>query len=698
MSGIAGSFRIDGHAADRQQVRLMAESMAHRGPDGSAVWCDGPVGLAHLMLRTTPESLHESQPLVGRGGAAVLTADARIDNRDELLRQLVLLPAGALVTDADLIMAAWERWGQECVDHLIGDFVFAIWDVRTHQLFCARDHLGVKPLFFTEVPGRLIAFASEIKALLALSQVPERLNEVRLGDYLGNQGRTDTAITAFDGILRLPPASTLVATRDGTAIRRYWRPTLPPPQPVRTDAEYAGEFRRLFTEAVRCRVRSAFPVASEFSGGLDSTYVTCVARDLMRDGDQALHSISLVFDVTPECDERPYINTVLEQGGMTPHLIAGDGSGPLSHLPEIFEYLDDGFTGGNHHMIWECCRTARDVGARVLLDGVDGDTVVWHGLERFAELAHAGDWKTFAHEMRAAEAVMRRTQDKQSFHEVLGDPAKLLKSYAFPVVRELAESGQAMALLRALLGMRRHLPIRFLNLLKLYGRRLVAAKRGRLTPTVEEGPSTTHLDPDFVARCGLEQRFAATPMPKESTARGAQRALLESDVFAHSFEVLDHYAAAHGLELRHPFMDKRLVEFCLGLPTAQSLANGLTRVVMRNAMDATVPDMIRLRPGKTTMAAAFDYGFFEIDGEVLRDALAPGGPLDAYVRREHLDEYLEKGRDLPGRDIWMLCLFATLSLWMRGRSFVSPPPDGATWRTSADDPSRAWVCEAPATA
>src|SRR2546427_256925 len=312
VTGIAGLWRRDGRPGEPAELDGMLARVAHRGPDGTGAWREGPVALGHGMLHTTPESLREQQPLVGTRGDLVLVADARIDNRGELCS---LLPAPSDATDAELILAAYERWGEHCPEHLLGDFAFAMWDGRTQRLFCARDHFGVKPLYYHHRPSRLFAFASEIKGLLALPDVPRRLNETRVADYLVPL-LEDKVITFYEEIVRLPPAHRMVVSRDGVLIEQYW--ALDPEREIRmkSDAEYAEAFREIFTEAVRCRLRSAFPVGSMLSGGLDSSSIACVARELLaEDGGGKLHTFSAIFPDVPECDEREYIDAVVAGGG-----------------------------------------------------------------------------------------------------------------------------------------------------------------------------------------------------------------------------------------------------------------------------------------------------------------------------------------------------------------------------------------------
>ena len=158
MSAIFGIYYLEGRPVDRTDLERMLESLAHRGSDGADLWSEGPVGLGHRMLWTTPESVHEKLPLLNHTGDVVLTADARIDNRDELLAVLGLTACPpAQVADSQLILAAYEKWGEHCPEKLLGDFAFALWDGRKQILFCARDTSGSSPS--TTIPPRACLFS-----------------------------------------------------------------------------------------------------------------------------------------------------------------------------------------------------------------------------------------------------------------------------------------------------------------------------------------------------------------------------------------------------------------------------------------------------------------------------------------------------------------------------------------------------------
>jgi len=251
MSAIAGVYLLNGDSVDEKDLKRMNDSMPHRGPDGSGLWHDGPVGLAHQMLWTTPESLHEKLPFEADG--LVITSDSRIDNREELLPELGLSEE---VSDSEVILKAYGRWGKSCVDRLLGDFAFVIWDKAKEEMFCARDHMGVKPFFYFYKSEEIFAFATEIKSLLAWG-IPPCINDARIGDYIMGV-QEDKEITFYHEILRLPPASIISINHKTSHKEQYWKPDITREIWLDSDEEYEKIFLDIFKEAVRCRLRSAF--------------------------------------------------------------------------------------------------------------------------------------------------------------------------------------------------------------------------------------------------------------------------------------------------------------------------------------------------------------------------------------------------------------------------------------------------------
>ena len=184
MSGIVGMYERGGAPADRALLQALTHAISYCGPDARDTWVNGPIGFGHTMLRTTREAQHERQP-GNLDGQLWITADARIDCRDELLEEMTRAGSAAVVgaaTDSELILRAYATWGEECVQHLRGDFSFAIWDARKKLLFCARDHFGVKPFYYAE-PGELFFFSNVLDCLRRHPDVSGDLNDAAVGDF-----------------------------------------------------------------------------------------------------------------------------------------------------------------------------------------------------------------------------------------------------------------------------------------------------------------------------------------------------------------------------------------------------------------------------------------------------------------------------------------------------------------------------------
>ena len=669
MSGIAGLHRFSGREVYREEVRQMIGAMPHRSSDREGVWVRGSTGLAQGLVFTTPESQRETLPLVSPTGLAII-ADARIDNRAELQRALRQRTT-PLLPDAELILAAYEAWGEECVDHLIGDFAFAIWDSGERKLFCARDHFGMRPLYYYQA-GDTFAFGTEIKAILALPEVPRRLDEVCVGNYLANI-RDDIDHTIYEGILRLPNAHVLVADISGVRTRSYYTLRAADIRAPQSDAEYAERFRELFEEAVRCRVRSAYPVGAHLSGGLDSSSVACVARDIVtEEGRGPLHTFSVVFRESLESDERGYIDAVLTQGGMTPHYIQGDDLGPLSNLGDLYGFFDEHLVGGTQHLAWALTRKAGDVGVRIVLDGLDGDSTVSHGELYLRELARRGDWTEFRRQSERLADRYRSASHRQTFQEEISSVPFLFNGFGLPELRARAERGSWRQFFRQLSAAHQQIPFDRWGYARSMWKELVvpfavieAKRRFRVA---QARPVIPFVDPAFAERTGLNDRYREqVESPPHTTVRENQRLGLAARRRVTSLETSNHVAAAFGMEAAHPFYDKRLIEYCLALPPEQSLQDGWTRLILRRAMEGVLPAQIAWRVGKAVMAPNFQRGLFGMDMERLKEWLTDLGPLAPYVNVKETHRALAEGPSMPERQQVRLASIATLSYWIKRR-------------------------------
>ena len=226
MSGIVGMFERGGARIDRALLQALTDSLSYCGPDARDTWTSTSAGFGHTLLRTTLESRNERQP-ASFAGQYWITADARIDCRDELIGEMTQAeefdPALARrsASDSDLILRAYSIWGEDCVQRLRGDFSFAIWDARQRKLFCARDHFGIKPFYYAEL-GELFLFSNVLDCLRQHPDISTDLNEAAVGDFLLFGLNCDEATTTFRDIRRLPAAHSMTVSADGTRTKRYW--------------------------------------------------------------------------------------------------------------------------------------------------------------------------------------------------------------------------------------------------------------------------------------------------------------------------------------------------------------------------------------------------------------------------------------------------------------------------------------------
>ncbi|MDJ0616364.1 MAG: lasso peptide isopeptide bond-forming cyclase [Calothrix sp. MO_192.B10] len=638
MSGIVGIYNLDGRPVESEQLGSMVDILAHRGPDGADVWCSKSIGLGHRMLWTTPESLLEKLPLVSQTGDLVITADARIDNRDELISALELNDRPAeKITDSQLILAAYEKWGEQCPDKLLGDFAFAIWDAHKQQLFCARDHFGVKPFYYYQ-SEQTFAFATEIKALMCLPEVPQRLHETRVAEHLAS-AISDATITFYRDIQRLPSAHSMTVNREGKFLKSYW--SLDPTRELQlgSNEEYAEAFRKIFTEAVRCRMRSAFPVGSMLSGGLDSSSITCVARQLALENNQCnLHTFSNINEQVTECDESFYQDVVLNQGNLETHRLNINQISPLVDLNRVLWHQDEVQGLGNLYATWCQYKSAQEQGVRVLLDGYDGDSTVSHGTGYLIELACAGRWLTLASEVRA-------------WTKHLGQPW-LEPFWAWVQIYGINPLISRFLILRVLRRI-------YLGLL----RRVLRKPQ----PSVKRSAWSSILNPSFIERHGLlERKKTVSVQPK--TEREKHYRNLTDPAIQNTLEKLNSAAGAFSVELRFPFWDKRLVEFCLSLPPEQKRNQGWGRMVMRRAMEGILPQEVQWRGSKTDHRLSLDRGLLLFERERL-DELILNNPeqIKTYVDINALQEAYHRfvsGEALENETV-IIWNVLSLSMWLQ---------------------------------
>lgn len=552
MSGIFGVFRKDSIPAGERSLRAMNEAMSDWRADRVGLWNDGPTAVGCRLLEITPESQHERPPTRHPAAPGLVgVADAWLDNREALCDALgVPVDERATQADAALLLLAYSTWGERCVDRLEGIFAFAIWDERRERLFCARDHMGVRPFLFFDGPEQFV-FASDVRAVLAVEGVPEELDEEAA---LAKIVRYPTLLldrALFEGIRKLRAGRTLTVSRQGRVERTYWEPTQQPELRLASDEAYADHVREQLERAVTRTLRTAYPVGAHLSGGLDSSTVTVLAARGLRARGRALAG---VYSWSPPPDdpgtipddERALVEAVCAQEGLratytdlTPEKVAAFMARDIRTKPTSTLLAEI-----------EVQRDAEQRGIRVLLSGWGGDEgIAFNGRGYLAELTTGGRWLTALRESRA-----------------------YCREHGGSVMRELLHHGV--------------LPAIPLTVLRWMGRDESTTAR-RVRETVPDGWSRL----DSRARTFLRLKWLAG---REQPGAAAMRSRLFK--LGHLYLRVEDWAtegARRGLVYRFPLLDPRIVELSFSLPSRFYYQNGWRRHGLRLTVDGVLPSQVQ---------------------------------------------------------------------------------------------------------
>jgi asparagine synthase (glutamine-hydrolysing) len=573
MSGIAGIFNLDNRPVEGSDLSQMVGMLERRGPDGSDTWQEGSVGLVQTMLVTTPEEYLERLPHVSAQYGLTIVADARLDNRDELIAVLGFSDRGhEKPGDSELILGAYRKWGEHCPEKLLGDFAFVILDTREQKLFCSRDHFGIRPFYYYHDPGRLFVFASEPRAILVLKQVPYRINEARIADFLITQLEgIDKTCTFFENVYRLPPASSLSITPSSMRQKQYWRLEPGPEMKLGSDRAYGEAFLDVFTAAVRCRIRSNGVVGAMLSGGMDSGSVAAVANRLLTGQGRGALSVFSAIGIDPEtCVETRAVHAALTMDGLDPHLVKLENLNAF--LPDLEELTWSGDEPFDSHMtvIRALYLAAHQSGVKAVLDGIDGDTVLSAG-SQIVRLLRRGKWLTACREAMGQDVFWGG-----------GYPAR-------------------QVLFRG--GLRAFVPVPVLHL------RRSLLNRNNQKMLVEKNIRQSIISPIFAERVQLGERLQALQKHR-SPGRNLSPGQESAEAVNHPYltvgiERYNRVASALAIEPRHPFMDRRVVEFCIALPGEQKLNQGWPKAILRHALADQLPAGVRWRLGKQHLGWAY---------------------------------------------------------------------------------------------
>ncbi len=591
MCGIAALFSSDPHPLG-ELVRAMATAARHRGPDGEGVVTfsarefavtalggrdtsdavydaqlayapernaaaarDAVVALGHRRLSILDVGATGHQPMSTSDRRFWIVFNGEVYNHVELRAELEKLGyAFVSHSDTEVILNAYSEWGERCLDRFNGMFAFVLVDRTTRRIFAARDRYGVKPLYLWRSAQGFVAMASEIKQFSALPGWAPKANGQRAYEFL-NWGWLDhTEQTLFDGVIQLRGGECIHCPLDellaSLPIRRWYELA---PRAFQGDTQEAtDEFRELFTDAVRLRLRADVPVGSCLSGGIDSSSIVCVANQLLRANSATYqqNTFSACSEVK-RYDERDYIDIVVANTGVQGHYVYPDLDALFETLDDMTWHQDEPFGSTSIYAQWHVFKLAAGAQVRVLLDGQGADELLagyyTFFAPHFAGLLVNGRWGALLQEMRAA---------------------KQLHGIGF--------LGASEYMANALLPDTLRQPLR------------------RLSGKSSSAPSWFDK-----ARFASDDRDPALNGRYRTTSvnQMAQSLLTDTSV-PKLLHWADRSSMAHSVESRLPFLDFRLVEFLTGLPPEAKLWKGTTKRVLREAMRGTLPEPIRMRMDK----------------------------------------------------------------------------------------------------
>jgi asparagine synthase (glutamine-hydrolysing) len=563
MSAIAGIVNFDEDYLDIQHGEGLMGALQKYPSDYVHTWFKGKVFLGCHAQCITPESIEERLPYYDSERRLVITADAIIDNRQELFDRLqVERVLRTNLADSELILLAYRKWGEEAPKYLIGDFAFMIWDEDKQLLFGARDFSGTRTLYFHQTSS-LFTFCTIMQPLFSLQHISKRLNEQWVAEFLAiplTVDAMDGSATVYEGIKQLPPSHSVSVVNGKATFSRYCISPAGKPLKLKSNQEYEEAFRDVFQEAVKARLRTHHQVGAHLSGGLDSGSVTSFAAKELRNQNKPLHTYSYVpvddfaDNWTPKsrfADERPYIqSTVGYVGNINDNYLDFKGLSPLSEIDDWLDTMEMPYKFfENSFWLKGIYEKAHQQGVGVLLNGQRGNwTISWGpALDYQVMLMKKLKWIQLHHEAKQFSINMGTGRKR-----IL----TLVGRKAFPLI-------------------------------------------GKMFASKQEASFPKLINPQFAERTNIHRKIKEHGFNK--TDYSFQSAY---DIRKNQFEQL-YYWSLNGtigtkLSLRYslwerdPTNDLRVARFCLSVPEEQYVQNGVDRSLIRRATVNYLPDKVRL--------------------------------------------------------------------------------------------------------
>lgn len=606
MCGLAGIWYRDGQAVNHADLKRMAETLRHRGPDGEGFWQENNIGFCHRRLSILDVSARGTQPMSTPDGQLHLVFNGAIHNYIELKRELQALGIVFLSdTDTEVALWAYRIWGKACFERFNGMWAMAIWNSEKQELLLVRDRFGIKPLYYSIRSDR-IAFASEAKAILGVFREESAINEEELLGFLHGETTDTSDHSFFRNIFQILPGHMLIIQRNTAHAEKYWR-FVPGTEIARPDIE--EEFLALLDDAVRLRLRSDIPVAAMLSGGLDSSSVALLAAVRIA---EPMQTFSLKYD-DPAIDESHYASMVLEKNGnLLPHFFQPPRGPLLETIRKTTWHHDAPCPSRGRYAAWHLMQETSRY-SHVILTGEGGDEIL-AGYGRFILDAMLDRWQL---ESASCSQIKKELDDLTA---VTGESISHLVTHR----------------------MKQKLFTSVLPVVDV------------LTPDVKSRYRKKKLSDSASPYCSKLNNS----LWREFTVSGLPEVL-------HHF---DACTMAFGIEGRAPLLDHRIVELMFSLPFNEKIRDGWTKSLLRRAMKNILPEPIRLRRHKLGYPAPLNAMFRipEHAAEIKSCLLDGEGVRQGWFDRKALERKmvtrLQPGRANNPEVLWRLL---STEFWLR---------------------------------
>jgi asparagine synthase (glutamine-hydrolysing) len=621
MCGLAGIISDDPAAADR--VPAMLATVRHRGPDAEGLECLGPATLGHRRLSIL-DLAGGGQPMLTADGTLAVVINGEIYNFPALRRALEAEGRGFRTrSDTEILLHLYQKYGVDCVAHLDGMFAFALWDRPRRRLLLARDHLGQKPLFYAET-ARGLVFASEVKAVLASGLVPRDIDLEALFHYVSLRFIPDQ-LTLFKGVRKLPAAHRLVYEQGAVRVERYWSFSCVAKRPG-SEAELTDALDRELQETVRAHLLSDVPVGSFLSGGIDSSLVTAL---MAKASPEPVPTFSIGVR-EQGFNELPFAAEVARRYRTQHHeeVVTAD---LVRLVPEMVWHLDEPSDPFGVGVYLVARLAARDV--KVVLSG-DGGDELFAGYDRFA-----------GQRLATMYGLLPRSLRRTLMRQLIG---LVPESFGY---KSLAQK------------------LRWLNEMSLLdGGERYAASMSFLRFT--EDAKRSLLSPDARASlAGLDSTEKILTHFNSPNARELIDRMLYTDLMTripdHLLPIVDRMAMAHGLEVRPPLLEHRMVEFAASLPGDLKLRGTKLKYILRRVAARYLPGELIERPKQgfgfplaRWMRTDLRHLLRHVAGE---SRLVQAGVFNHAYVEQLVEEHLQGRRDHNFR-LWILL---NLEVWHR---------------------------------